>query len=76
MNLERLIITKLSLVCPRMVTETVLWSDLRIDDPTVSLTAMRAAIRSLETKGQVAVVPGEDSTKIKITADGIARLAE
>lgn len=76
MNLERLILDKLSLVHPRMLTENVLWNDCRMEVPGTSLTDLRMKLRALESKGQVTVVTGEDATRIKITSDGIARLAE
>ena len=76
MNLERLILDKLNDVHPRMLTENVLWSDVRLEETGVSLTDLRNAVRKLEGKNQVIVVTGEDSTRIKITTDGIARLSE
>lgn len=76
MNLERLILEKLNDVHPRMLTENVLWSDVRMEEAATSLTDLRNAVRKLESKNQVVVVTGEDSTRIKITTDGIARLAE
>lgn len=76
MNLERLILEKLNDVHPRMLTENVLWSDVRMEEAATSLTDLRNAVRKLEGKNQVVVVTGEDSTRIKITTDGIARLAE
>ena len=76
MKLERLILEKLNLVHPRMLTENVLWSDVRLEEPGTSLTDVRNTVRKLEVKSQVVVVTGEDSTRIKITQDGIARLSE
>lgn len=76
MNIERLILEALHLVHPRMLTESVLLSDLRIMGAKISLTDLRAHTARLETKSQVTVVTGEDATRIKITPDGIARLAE
>lgn len=76
MNLQRLILEKLSNVSPRMLTENVLWSDVRLDDGKISLTELRGALRQLEQKDQVVIVTTEDATRIKITAAGIARLAE
>ena len=76
MNLERHILEKLDLVHPRSLTETVLWSDLRIDDSSITLTDTRSALQKLEIKNQVAIAKGEDTTRIKITSDGKLRLAE
>lgn len=76
MNVERLILESLHLVHPRMLTERVLLSDLSIAGEPISLTDLRGHLKKLEAKSQVTVVTGEDATRIKITSDGIARLAE
>lgn len=76
MNDQRLILEKLSQVHPRMMSENVLWSALRLEIHGYSLTELRASTRILEEKSQIIVVNSDDSTRIKITADGIARLAE
>jgi hypothetical protein len=76
MNLERLILDKLNDVHPRMLSETTLWSDVRLEESGTSLTDLRNAVRKLEGKSQVIAVTGEDVTRIKITTDGIARLSE
>ena len=76
MNPERLILEKLALVHPRMMTENVLWSELRLDVRAYSLTMLRADLAKLEGKDQVVVVSNDDSTRVKITTDGQARLAE
>ncbi len=76
MNLERLILEKLNLVHPRMLSKNVLWSDCRLEDTTISLSDVQNALNKLESKSQVTVVNGEDATRIKITTDGIARLSE
>jgi hypothetical protein len=76
MKPERIILESLSLVHPRMLTETVLLSDLRVQGMQMSLTDLRGHLGRLESKSQVTVVTGEDSTRIKITQDGIARLSE
>lgn len=76
MNAERLILESLHLVHPRMLTERVLRSDLRVAGIDMSLTDLRGHIGRLEEKSQVVVVKDDDATRIKITSDGIARLAE
>ncbi len=76
MNLERLILEKLNLVHPRMLSKNVLWSDCRLEDPKISLSDIENTLNKLEAKSQVTVVNGEDATRIKITTDGIARLLE
>lgn len=76
MNLERIILDKLSLVHPRMLTEGVLHNDVRLEDPKISLGDLRLKVRALESKGQVVVVNDEDHTRIKITSAGQARILE
>ena len=76
MNQERLILEKLAEVSPRMMTENVLWSSVFVEDHRFSLTSLRNHLRALESKGQAVVVSNEDATRIKITTDGQARLAE
>lgn len=72
MNIERLILQELTEVHPRMLTEKMLFAVIT----EASLTDVRNAVRELERKNQVVVVTGEDTTRIKITQDGIARLSE
>ena len=76
MNPQRLILEKLSQVHPRMMTENVLWSTMRLELHNYSLTELRTELRALEKKEQIIVVSNEDSTRAKITTDGLARLAE
>lgn len=76
MNIERIILTSLSQVHPRLMTENVLWSEVRLETGETSLTDLRRHAGDLERKGQVVVITGEDATRLKITTDGIARLAE
>lgn len=76
MNTERMILEALNLVHPRLLAEPVLRSDLRISGIKLSETDLRGHLDRLEGKQQVTIVTGEDSTRIKITPDGIARLAE
>ena len=72
MNIERLILQELKAVHPRMLTEKMLFAVIT----DASLTDVRNSVRELERKHQVVVVTGEDTTRIKITQDGIARLSE
>lgn len=76
MNPERVILEGLQLVHPRMLTESVLRSDMQLQLGAMSLTDLRKHLSTLEAKGQVVIVKGEDATRIKITSDGIARLSE
>lgn len=76
MTTERNILDKLDLVYPRMLSENVLYNDARMDDPKLTLTDFRSAVRSLELKGQAVQIQGEDTLRIRITLDGKARLAE
>ena len=76
MNPERLILERLSELHPHMLAENVLWSAMRMDVKNYSLTDLRAECRKLEAKGQILIVSNEDTTFIKITTGGLARLAE
>lgn len=76
MNPERLILEALNLVHPRMLAKAVLRSDLRVNGVNLSETDLNGHLGRLEAKEQVTIVTGEDATRIKITAAGIARLAE
>lgn len=76
MNPERAILENLNLVHPRMLTESVLRSDMQLQLGAMSLTDLRKHLTALESKGQVVIVTGEDVTRVKITADGQARIAE
>lgn len=76
MNLERNILDKLNLVHPRMLSENVLLNDARMDEPKLTLTDLRDAVRRMEAKGQLLQVQGEDVLRLKITTEGKARLAE
>jgi hypothetical protein len=61
---------------PRGLREPVLHSELRVRGTAMSLTDLKRHCASLESKGHVAVVAMEDFTLIKITAEGLARIAE
>lgn len=76
MNPQRAILEGLSLVHPRMLAESVLRSDMQLTLGSMSLADLRRHLAALESKGQVVVIAGEDVTRIKITATGLARLAE
>jgi hypothetical protein len=76
MTIERAILEALNLVHPRMLTEGTLLGDVRMDLPETSKSELKLKIRILEGKDQIVVIPGEDVTRIKITAAGQARLLE
>lgn len=76
MNLERIILETLENVHPRMLTDRVLLGDVRLQESSVSQGDLTRALRILENKKQVIVLTGEDSTRVKITQAGQARLLE
>jgi len=76
MNPQRLILERLALSHPHMTAEAVLWSELTSMGYKLSLTDLRQHVKALESKNQAIVIATEDFTRIKITADGLARLAE
>lgn len=76
MNPERLILERLSLSHPRMTSEEVLRSELTNLAVKMSRTDLAKHLAALEAKGQAIVITTEDYTRIKITAEGLARIAE
>ena len=74
--IEKIILKNLDNIAPRMMAEGVLWNEVHLDDDSVSFTAFRKALTSLQEKGQAVVIDGEDRNKVKITQAGAARLAE
>jgi hypothetical protein len=76
MNPELAILEALKPCHPRGLREPVLHSELRVRGITMSLTDQRRHCTQLESKGHVTVIQTEDFTLIKITAEGLARLAE
>jgi hypothetical protein len=61
---------------PRGLREPVLNSELRVRGTPMSLSDQRRHCANLESRGHVAVITTEDFTLIKITAEGLARIAE
>jgi hypothetical protein len=76
MNTERCILEALAPCHPRGLRENVLKHDVRNYGAELSLTDLRRHLGNLESKGHVTVTKTEDFTLIKITAEGLARLAE
>jgi hypothetical protein len=76
MNPELQILEALKPCHPRGLREPVLNSELRVRGTPMSLTDQERHCKALETKKQVTVIATEDFTLIKITAEGLARLAE
>jgi len=76
MNPERIILERLSLSHPHMTAEAVLRSELNSLGYHLSLTDLRRHLANLELKGQALVINTEDYSHLKITAAGLARIAE
>lgn len=76
MNPELIILQSLQSVYPRGLHHDVLNADMRVSGRNISLTDQDRHCRNLEAKGQVTVITAQDYTFIKITPDGLARLAE
>jgi hypothetical protein len=76
MNLERTILETLRRSHPFLMAMPTVWSEVLLDQPRASYSGFKAALQSLEEKGQAIVLAGEDRTKIKITDAGLARLME
>ena len=76
MNPELAILEALQPCYPRGLRHDTLNATLRIGGHGMSRTDQERHCRNLEAKGQVTIVAGQDYTHIKITPDGLARLAE
>jgi hypothetical protein len=76
MNSELHILEALKPAYPRGYRKPVLNAELRLRGTPMSLTDQERVCKNLEEKKQVTVIDGEDYTLIKITPDGLARLAE
>ena len=76
MNPELTILRTLEPNYPRGLRESVLKAELPNYGDALSLTDLRRHAKTLESKGQVTITDAQDYTLIKITPDGIARLAE
>lgn len=76
MNPEISILEALRPCHPRGLREPILNSELRVRGTPMSLTDQRRHCVDLESEGHVVVVSTKDFTLIKITAEGLARLAE
>jgi len=76
MNPELYILEALQSSYPRGLREDVLNADMRNVGRKMSLTDQARHCRNLETKGHVTIVEGQDHNTIKITPDGLHRLAE
>jgi len=76
MNPELDILEALKPCHPRGLREPVLHSELRVRGTPMSLSDLRRHCETLESKSQVIVTRTEDFSLIKITAEGLARIAE
>lgn len=76
MNPELNILAALAPCHPRGLREPVLHSELRVRGTPESLSDLRRHCDALETKGHVIITRTEDFTLIKISAEGLARIAE
>jgi hypothetical protein len=76
MNPEISILEALQPNYPRGLREPVLNSELRVRGTPMSLTDQKRHCTNLESQGHVVVITTKDFTLIKITAEGLARIAE
>ena len=76
MNPELHILEALQSTYPRGYRPDVLNAELRIRGTPMSLTDQERHCRNLESKKHVTLVSGQDYQLIKITPDGLSRLAE
>lgn len=76
MNPELSILAALQPCYPRGLRTPVLNSELSVRGTRMSLTDQERHCQNLESKRQVTIVAGQDYTLVKITPEGISRLAE
>ncbi len=76
MNPELTILRALQPNYPRGLRENILKNEVPNYGPELSLTDLRRHCKNLEERGHVTIVDGQDYKLIKITPDGLARLAE
>jgi hypothetical protein len=76
MNPELTILSALQPCHPRGLREPVLKNAVPNYGDALSLSDLRRHCANLEAKGHVTITATEDFTLIKITAEGLARLAE
>lgn len=76
MNPELTILKTLQPNYPRGLRENVLKNEVPNYGNALSLTDLKRHCGNLESKGHVTIIDGQDYTLIKITPDGLARLAE
>jgi hypothetical protein len=76
MNPELNILAALEPCHPRGLREPVLHSELRLRGTPMSLTDMQRHCSNLESAKEVTIIETKDFTLIKITAEGLARIAE
>lgn len=76
MNPELIILEALQSSYPRGLRRDVLNAEMRVAGNRMFLADQDRHCRNLEAKGQVTIVAAQDYVLIKITPDGLARLAE
>lgn len=77
MKLQLQILASLRLVHPRMLPLDALWAEIRMSAvPEPTRAQFNQDLRILEDKGHIIVTKDDDRTRLKITADGIARHEE
>jgi DNA-binding MarR family transcriptional regulator len=76
MNPQLTILSILRDAHPRMMPCGPMWAEVRMQRETMTYTEYTTSLNSLEEKGQIVIVQGEDKRRAKITDAGIARLAE
>ena len=76
MNLELIILEILEGAAPRLLKRKVLFSQAALETDGLTESAFSQAITLLDRKKQIWIDAGEDVTRIKITPDGLARIAE
>lgn len=78
MNLDRaiLLILQRSSGPNRTMSRNALWAELVLDHPRTDWKDFLRALATLQSKGQAAILDGEDRVKVRILDDGLLRLAD
>ena len=76
MNLELALLEKLETAHRRLLKRSVVLAELSLELDAVTETDFARALIQLDRKRQVWIDQGEDVTRLKITPEGLARIAE
>ena len=76
MSTERTILTNLERGHDGVMSKSVLWSEVMLDEGGCTYSEFSQHLTNLEVKGEVVVLHGSERVKVKITDKGRLRLME